>query len=209
MPTVFTHALVGAAVAGATPEPRPRGRLVVACAAAAVLPDADVLAFGLGIPYAHPLGHRGLTHAIPFAVLAGWAISRVGFGAYANRAWAAIALAMASHGVLDAFTNGGLGVGLALPFWNERFFFPWRPLEVSPIGASDFFAGDALRVLASEARFVMPPLAALLGVAVVRSSRTAHRPVRGLTRPAHSPPSAETRPASRGRDSGASSIRRG
>ena len=173
MPTVFTHALVGAAVAGASPKATQRTRLVLLCAFVAVLPDADVLAFSLGIPYAHPLGHRGLSHSIPFALAAGWALSRVAFRHDPNRAWLAIAAAMASHGLLDAFTNGGLGIGLLLPFWDARFFFPWRPLEVSPIGASNFFAGDALRVLASEARFVAPLLLGILGLQALRGRRPA------------------------------------
>jgi inner membrane protein len=155
------------------PESKERTRLVVACAVAAVLPDTDVLAFSLGIPYAHPLGHRGLTHAIPFAVVAGCVLSRVGFRVDPNHAWAVISVAMASHGVLDALTNGGLGVALALPFSAERFFFPWRPLEVSPIGATNFFGGDALRVLASEARLVMPLLLVLLGLTMWRGRRAA------------------------------------
>ena len=81
------------------------------------------MAFALDIPYAHPLGHRGLTHSLPFALLAGWLASRVGFGEARNVAWIAISASMASHGLLDALTNGGLGVGLLLPFSGERFFF--------------------------------------------------------------------------------------
>jgi hypothetical protein len=36
-------------------------------------------------------------------------------------------LATASHGVLDATTNGGLGVAFFSPFDNRRYFLPWRP----------------------------------------------------------------------------------
>jgi inner membrane protein len=30
---------------------------------------------------------------------------------------------MASHGVLDALTNGGHGIAFFSPFLNERYFF--------------------------------------------------------------------------------------
>jgi len=44
-------------------------------------------------------------------------------------------VALASHGVLDTLTDGGLGAALLWPFSNERFFAPVRPLPVAPIGA--------------------------------------------------------------------------
>ncbi|NII73881.1 hypothetical protein FHW84_002454 [Dyella sp. SG562] len=53
-------------------------------------------------------------------------------------------------------------MALAWPFASERFFFPWRPIAVSPIGAR-FFSARGLSVLASELRWVWLPcgLAAL------------------------------------------------
>ena len=36
-----------------------------------MVPDLDVIAFTLGIPYAHPLGHRGFLHSLLFALLLG------------------------------------------------------------------------------------------------------------------------------------------
>ena len=79
-------------------------------------------------------------------------------------------VSMASHGVLDAFTDGGLGVAFLWPWSAERFFAPapWRVIEVSPIGLTAFLsrAGD---VLASEARWVgLPALLLGLGLAGVR-----------------------------------------
>ena len=51
-------------------------------------------------------------------------------------------LSTASHAVLDAMTNGGLGVAFFAPFNNERYFFSFRPIQVSPIGIKNFF-GEA------------------------------------------------------------------
>jgi inner membrane protein len=43
-------------------------------------------------------------------------------------------LAVGSHGLLDALTDGGLGAALLWPFSNARLFAPVRPLPVAPIG---------------------------------------------------------------------------
>ncbi|MBZ4416079.1 metal-dependent hydrolase [Myxococcus sp. RHST-1-4] len=103
----------------------------------ALLPDADVVAFRLGIPYSATWGHRGASHSLVFA--AGVALLAAGV-ARALRApaarWGALTfVAVASHGLLDALTNGGLGAALLWPFSHGRFFAPVRPLPVSPIGA--------------------------------------------------------------------------
>ena len=74
-----------------------------------------------------------------------------------------------SHGVLDAMTNGGLGVAFFAPFHNERYFFPWTPIRVSPIGVG-FFSARGLATLRSELLWVWGPcvIAAILGRVVSR-----------------------------------------
>ena len=67
LPSAFAHAFVGASLAPALPPGGSNGRVALALAAAA--PALDVLAFGLGIPYESPLGHRGFTHSLFFAVV--------------------------------------------------------------------------------------------------------------------------------------------
>jgi inner membrane protein len=74
-----------------------------------------------------------------------------------------VGLSAASHGALDALTNGGLGIALLSPFSNERFFSPWRPILVSPISVSGFLTGRAVPILASELVFVWLP-ALVLGL---------------------------------------------
>lgn len=73
---------------------------------------------------------------------------------------------MASHGLLDAFTNGGLGIAFFSPFDPRRYFFPWRPVQVSPIGMA-FFGRWGLRVLRSEVVWIWLPLAALVGAVLL------------------------------------------
>ncbi len=156
MPTVFTHALVGASLSPISSPGVSRARLALTLSVLAVAPDLDVIAFFLGIPYHHPLGHRGFSHSLLFAAVlsvlaillffreirplqpAWWRLMGLGFAA------------AASHGFLDAFTNGGLGVGFLVPFWNERFFFPWRPINVSPIGLWAFLHPSGVAALSSE-----------------------------------------------------------
>lgn len=119
------HLLVAAA--GATFAGRRRfGRTFLLLSALSFLPDADVIAFEFGVRYAAPFGHRGATHSLPFALIAGLG------GAFARRAWgvrlrAALPICLtvaASHTILDAMTDGGLGVALFWPFEATRYFLP-------------------------------------------------------------------------------------
>jgi len=68
-----------------------------------------------------------------------------------------LSLAAISHGVLDAFTNGGLGIAFFWPFDNTRYFFSYTLVQVSPIGISAFFSEYGLRVLLSELIFIVLP----------------------------------------------------
>jgi inner membrane protein len=68
--------------------------------------------------------------------------------------------------VLDAFTDGGLGVAFLSPFDLERSFAPFRPIAVSPLRA-DSFVRQALTILRSEIVWIgLPSLA--LGVVLAR-----------------------------------------
>ena len=165
MPTILTHAVSGQAIGSLYRSQRPRG-FWVWTAVCAMLPDADVISFALGIGYSHLLGHRGLSHSFSFAALVG-AIAAWKWGRGGSRpaVFLHFFVVTASHGFLDAFTNGGLGVAFFAPFSNTRYFFPWTPIQVSPIGAGFFTARDAngafygIRVLASEFWWIWMPSA--------------------------------------------------
>ena len=171
MPSVFSHAVVGATVV-ACGLPRPRAALVALGAVLAVLPDLDVvgLAFGWGLD--HPLGHRGLSHSLFMAVaLAGLATLAAVVRPIERwwRMWLILALAAASHGLLDALTNGGRGVAFFAPFVPTRWHFPARPIEVSPIGVWTFFSQRGLEVLTNEVVWLWAPsLAALAATWALR-----------------------------------------
>lgn len=74
----------------------------------------------------------------------------------------------ATHGLLDAMTNGGLGIAFFFPFDNTRYFFDWRPIQVSPIGIRNFFSEWGLRVIISEAVYIGLPGLGLLMVAILK-----------------------------------------
>lgn len=125
-----------------------------------LLPDADVLAFRLGIPYESPWGHRGFTHSITFAAFAGLLFSffAVKFQETKGKVFFWIFLSTLSHSILDALTNGGLGVAAFWPFTSERYFFPIRPIQVSPIGVGGFISLRGLIVLGSEILVIWLPI---------------------------------------------------
>ena len=139
VPTVLSHAVFGAALYMPFRNRVPR-HFAILGAFAAVVPDFDVVGFRFGIDYADLLGHRGLSHSLTFAAAFAAVMLFIAGRSVPGRerfpTWLYLALAIASHGVFDAFTNGGLGVALLAPFSNQRFFFPWQPIEVSPLGLS-------------------------------------------------------------------------
>jgi inner membrane protein len=155
--------------------PRSLWLVGVACA---VLPDADSAGYAMGIPYHSLWGHRGLSHSVPAAAV----IALLAVGAFRGLrgrcpslplAWGFLFLCTVTHGVLDALTNGGLGVAFFAPFSNHRYFFPWGPIQVSPLGLYDFFSGEAWPAVRSELLWIGIPCAALLaGAALRRRMRT-------------------------------------
>jgi inner membrane protein len=159
MPTILTHPAVPLAIGlGLGSKIIPK-RLLIAGVVASILPDLDVLAYQFGIPYTSVYSHRGFTHsievALAIAILAAFAARHL--KATATSAFLFIFAAALSHGVLDSFTNGGSPIAFLWPFSDERFFAPWRMIEVSPIGITPLFSARGVRVLASELLWVWFP----------------------------------------------------
>ena len=172
MASAFTHAAAALALGTAFRRPGPPARFWVLGAAFAALPDLDGIGFWLGVPYESEFGHRGFSHSLFFAAL----MASVGVLAFRSaadrwRVWIFLFLATASHGMLDAMTTGGGGVAFFAPFHNERYFFPWRPILVSPMSIRRFFTERGLRVLETELVWVWLPGAAFALVAVLLRKR--------------------------------------
>jgi inner membrane protein len=160
MPTIFTHAVVPIAAAILLGRKSVSVPLIVVGIVAAMAPDADVIAFQLGIEYAHELGHRGASHSIVFALFLGLIAMAFHKPLKVGKllAFSFVSVCAASHGFLDMFTNGGLGVAYYWPWSSERHFFAMRPIEVSPIGVSRFFSARGAKVILSELMWVWAPL---------------------------------------------------
>jgi len=175
MASILSHPAVPLAIGiGAGPRAVPPA-LVAVGALASILPDADSVGFWLGVPYDAPLGHRGFTHSLCFAVLLalGCTLFAPRLGAPAATVFIFVLVSTASHGLLDALTTGGMGVAFLSPFSNARFFLPWRVIAVSPIGVAPFLSARGARVLRSELAWVWAPAAAvaLAGLVLRRLGR--------------------------------------
>jgi inner membrane protein len=121
------------------------------------LPDVDVLGFRFGIPYGAPFGHRGALHSLPAALLCAGVMALVAWclGLPAAQMALISALVVASHGILDTFTDGGLGIALLWPFNSTRYFAPWRPIPAAPIGWR-ILSAHGLALMAHEALLFAP-----------------------------------------------------
>jgi inner membrane protein len=75
--------------------------------------------------------------------------------------------------LLDAMTDGGLGVAFFSPFDNHRYFLPWTPIRVSPIGAARFWSARGLAVLRSEFFWIWLPAIGLAVAATAWRRRSA------------------------------------
>lgn len=128
----------------------------------AIIPDADVIGFKFDIAYEDFWGHRGFSHSLIFALFLGITITAIFYSKKFLTKTGLIlimyfSVCTALHGVLDAMTTGGLGIAFFSPFDDTRYFFPWRPIKVSPIGASKFFSIWGIKVLLSELIWVGIP----------------------------------------------------
>jgi inner membrane protein len=164
--SVFSHAVAALGLGACFYRPGAPKRVWVVGAFCSVIPDIDVLGFRFGIPYDDFWGHRGFTHSLLFAVLLAGAVMLAAFrhaspGLNRLPLWIYFFLATASHGFLDAMTDGGLGVAFFSPFDNHRYFLPWRPIHVSPIGVARFFSERGFAVLQSELVWIWLPAALL------------------------------------------------
>jgi inner membrane protein len=173
MASAFSHAIASAAlgkVYSGTKQPLKFWLLAVFYA---VVPDADVIGFKFGIAYESIFGHRGFTHSIVFAVLLALVVVLLFYReakTSSKRFYLLVFLFFCcaiSHPILDAMTTGGLGVAFFSPFSNARYFFPCRPIKVSPLTIQQFFGEWGWRVIKSELLWVWVPSGVVMGVAWV------------------------------------------
>lgn len=160
MPSAFGHALFAASL---TPFRPYKGNLLstlLISMACATIPDLDVIGFEFGIRYGDMLGHRGFSHSILFALILGMIVSYYFFKEertkpidFVSISWYYF-ICTVSHGIFDAMTSGGLGVGFFIPFSSTRYFFPIRPIPVSPLNMEAFFTSYGWAILKEELLFI-------------------------------------------------------
>ena len=172
MATPISHAIAALSIGSCFYRTTIPKRVWVAAALCSVIPDLDVIGFRLGVQYSDFWGHRGFTHSLAFAAVLAGALTLVfrrAVGITRLSLFLYLFVATASHGVLDAMTNGGLGVAFFSPFDNHRYFLPWRPIRVSPIAVSRFFNPRAIGILKTESLWVgMPSVLFTFAVILVR-----------------------------------------
>lgn len=163
MPTPFAHVWAAIAISPFFANKSKVAKLLFLGALCSIIPDADVIAFDFGIPYEHLFGHRGFTHSISFSVLFSLLILFLFYrSSFVNRKiWLPLFiyffLCTVSHALFDAMTNGGKGVALFAPFYNERIFLPWRPIKVAPLSLDGLMSDWGRKVLISEFKVVWLP----------------------------------------------------
>ena len=162
MPTIITHSVVAGFLAYGFSSGKESLKFWILCFACSMLPDADVIGYRwFYIPSYHFFGHRGFFHSPFFAAL----LSILIVGTFYRKEvifskWKYILfffIISVSHGLLDALTNGGQGIALLSPFTNNRYFFPWTPIEVSPFSIKAFISQRGLTVLLSELLWIWAP----------------------------------------------------
>lgn len=160
MATIFTHPIIAVGLSPFFGQALKSKTVLFAGIILTIIPDLDVIGLRLGIPYEHVLGHRGISHSLLFAFVIGgtvaWLLTKHN-KKYFYRIWIYLFLCTASHGVLDAFTNGGHGIAFFAPFINERYFFPVTPIEVSTLNITRFFEGQGVPVIQSELLWIWIP----------------------------------------------------
>jgi inner membrane protein len=138
----------------------PRWATLLLLPALSVLPDLDVVAFLHPAPYRSMLGHRGASHSIVTSIGTGALVGALGRRLAGAAFWPTAGLAsvaMGSHGILDMLTDGGGGIAWLWPLSTERFFAPWRPIPVSPIGLR-YLSARGLSVALTEIVYFLPLL---------------------------------------------------
>lgn len=136
--------------AGAKPVPA-----MTAFALLALSPDLDFIALQMGSEHT-ALDHRVLTHSLAFAVVAGVAVAV--WVASRRRRWlvgSCVALALASHGLLDAMTDQGPGPQLLWPLVPAPIQFVWQPIPGAEF-YQDYFTTAAIPLFAAEILLSVP-----------------------------------------------------
>jgi inner membrane protein len=179
MSTPVTHGFLGMAFAYVL---APGKRLLFSffCVACSVFPDVDKVVsklFGTGWPGSSAFENRGFTHSILFAVLMAAPVACIAaLTRKFARPWWVLGLGLLvvsmSHGALDAFTHGSVGIAFFDPFSAKRYLAPVTPLPT--ISYREFFTPVGWKLFLSEVLWVWVPVLCALVLFDVFRRRRAH-----------------------------------
>ncbi len=172
---MFSHAAVAAAAGTALAPRQVPSRFWSLSIACATIADVDLIGFLLGVPYDHFFGHRGLFHSLFFGLLVTAFLVFFWFRDVErfSRRWyfyfGFFFLLSASHGILDAFTQGSIGVALLSPFDTTRYFFPWTPLSM--IRTKVFLRTWSFAAIRNELLYIwLPCLIIIIAARLIRGT---------------------------------------
>lgn len=125
--------------------------------ALSLAPDLDVIGFRFGVAYQAPWGHRGATHSILFCLTLALLLAFLAraFQRPVGKTFLVAGAVLISHPLLDVLTDGGLGCALGWPFHMQRYFAPYTPIPVAPIGRR-IVSHWGLRVMLTELALFAP-----------------------------------------------------
>jgi inner membrane protein len=147
MPTVG-HVMIGLAAGRAQArEGRGLWRRLALYGALGVAPDLDIVPALLHHPWLVPLGHRGATHSLTFALLLGLAVALVAPGASRLRTAVAATLTVATHGLVDPLNTSSVGTAYLWPFSSERFSWGVKFIPETPVGWGAFHGAGLVNLL--------------------------------------------------------------
>jgi inner membrane protein len=178
MASIFGHALVSLALGKTFSKKQQTWKLFLLAIICAIMPDADVIGFYFGVSYGSFWGHRGFSHSILFALIFGILITFI----FCRKQFLTTRglyfiffffLCTISHAILDAMTTGGKGVAFLSPFDTTRYFFPWRPIRISPLGIKKFFTSSGITVLLSELHWIgIPSVLYIIAMLFIKKRNT-------------------------------------
>ena len=163
MASAFSHGVAALGIGACFYRSGASSRVWVAGVFCSVIPDLDVIGFRFGIRYGDFWGHRGFSHSLSFAALLASIVMLTGFrqvapGLSRLPLWIYFFLATASHGFLDAMTDGGMGVAFFSRSTITVIPFPGHQSEFRPLALDGFLRTAGLspsRV--SSSGFGCPP----------------------------------------------------
>lgn len=170
MPTILTHAVIGAAIPTMAAPKSGRLRITATAICCACVADLDAAGLAMGIPYASFWGHRGFFHSPFWSILLAWLLAFIFYRKrkrFSRSWWQIVCLLTAAgmtHPLLDTLTHGGLGVALLAPFSETRFSFGWQPIPAAPIRADWLFSADATELILTEILVLWIPAWILVGL---------------------------------------------